>query len=114
MGPRGGDADLQMLRDLRFHDLRHEATSRLFKKGLNPMEVAAIIGHKTLQMFERYTHLRAEDLVDRLGGGSKYRKYKPRIRWNSGLLGVGFCRNGVCLWPEPAVMQLDFGGLRGG
>jgi integrase len=30
------------------HDLRHEATSRLFEKGLNPMQVAAITGHKTL------------------------------------------------------------------
>ncbi len=57
----------RMLRDLHFHDLRHEATSRLFEKGLNPMEVAAITGHKTLQMLKRYTHLRAEDLVDRLG-----------------------------------------------
>lgn len=53
--------------DLRFHDLRHEATSRLFEKGLNPMEVAAITGHKTLQMLKRYTHLRAEDLASRLG-----------------------------------------------
>jgi integrase len=52
---------------LTFHDLRHEATSRLFEKGLNPMEVAAITGHKTLQMLKRYTHLRAEDLVNRLG-----------------------------------------------
>ena len=49
---------------LTFHDLRHEATSRLFEKGLNPMEVAAITGHKTLQMLKRYTHLRAEDLVE--------------------------------------------------
>ena len=30
------------------------------------MEVAAISGHKTLQMLKRYTHLRAEDLVKRL------------------------------------------------
>ncbi len=52
---------------LTFHDLRHEATSRLFEKGLNPMQVAVITGHKTLQMLKRYTHLRAEDLVDRLG-----------------------------------------------
>ncbi len=59
--------DPRMLRDLRFHDLRHEATSRLFEKGLNPMEVAAVTGHKTLQMLKRYTHLRAEDLVERLG-----------------------------------------------
>ena len=49
--------------DLRFHDLRHEATSRLFERGLNPMQVAAITGHKTLQMLKRYTHLRAEDLA---------------------------------------------------
>ena len=63
----GKDPDLRMLRDLRFHDLRHEATSRLFERGLNPMEVSAITGHKTLQMLKRYTHLRAEDLVDRLG-----------------------------------------------
>jgi hypothetical protein len=32
------------------------------------MEVAAITGHKTLQMLKRYTHLRAEDLVGRLAG----------------------------------------------
>ncbi len=51
---------------LTFHDLRHEATSRLFEQGLNLMEVAAITGHKTLQMLKRYTHLRAEDLVKRL------------------------------------------------
>ena len=48
---------------LTFHDLRHEAASRLFEKGLNPMQVAAITGHKTLQMLKRYTHLRAEDLA---------------------------------------------------
>ncbi len=51
---------------LRFHDLRHEATSRLFEKGLNTMEVATITGHKTLEMLNRYTHLRAEDLVIRI------------------------------------------------
>jgi len=51
---------------LRFHDLRHEATSRLFEKGLNVMEVATITGHKTLDMLKRYTHLRAEDLAKKL------------------------------------------------
>lgn len=52
---------------LTFHDLRHEATSRFFEKGLNPMQVSAITGHKTLQMLKRYTHLRAEDLAKLLG-----------------------------------------------
>jgi integrase len=52
---------------LRVHDLRHEATSRFFEKGLNVMEVAAVTGHKTLQMLKRYTHLSATDLATRLG-----------------------------------------------
>jgi integrase len=52
---------------LRFHDLRHEATSRLFERGLNIMEVASITGHKDLRMLRRYTHLRAEDLAKKLG-----------------------------------------------
>jgi len=52
---------------LRFHDLRHEATSRFFELGLNPMQVAAITGHKTIQMLSRYTHLKASDLAKMLG-----------------------------------------------
>ena len=52
--------------NLRFHDLRHEATSRFFEKGLNVMEVAAITGHKDLRMLQRYTHLRAEELALKL------------------------------------------------
>ena len=55
------------LENLHFHDLRHEATSRFFEKGLNPVEVATITGHKDTRMLMRYTHLRAEDLVRRLG-----------------------------------------------
>jgi integrase len=53
--------------DLHFHDLRHEAVTRLFEKGLNIAEVSAISGHKELRMLQRYTHLRAVDLVSRLG-----------------------------------------------
>lgn len=56
-----------LISDVVFHTLRHEAVSRLFERGLNPMEVAAVSGHKTLAMLKRYTHLRAEDLALRLG-----------------------------------------------
>jgi len=55
------------MNDFRFHDLRHEGVSRLFEKGLNIAEVSAISGHKELRMLQRYTHLRAVDLVARLG-----------------------------------------------
>lgn len=52
--------------DFRFHDLRHEAVSRLVEAGLSDQEVSAISGHKSMQMLKRYTHLRAEDLVEKL------------------------------------------------
>lgn len=54
------------LDNLHFHDLRHEAVSRLEKGGLSDQEIAAISGHKSMQMLKRYTHLRAEDLVTKL------------------------------------------------
>lgn len=53
--------------NLRFHDLRHEATSRLFERGFTMMEVAAITGHKTLSMLKRYTHLSPHALAEKLG-----------------------------------------------
>lgn len=56
--------------DLHFHDLRHEAISRLAELGtLDVMEIAAISGHKSLAMLKRYTHLRAQRLVRKLEGG---------------------------------------------
>ncbi len=54
------------LQDLRFHDLRHEAASRLFERGLDSMEVATVTGHKGLRMLKRYMHLRAQDLARKL------------------------------------------------
>jgi len=54
------------LDNFRFHDLRHEAVSRLVELGLSDQEVSAISGHKSMQMLKRYTHLRSEDLVSKL------------------------------------------------
>ncbi len=54
------------LGDLRIHDLRHEATSRFFEKGLNVIEAASITGHKSLSMLKRYTHLNPTDLARKL------------------------------------------------
>ena len=52
--------------DLHFHDLRHEAISRFFEKGLTVPEVALISGHRDYRMLFRYTYLRAEDIVPKL------------------------------------------------
>jgi integrase len=54
------------IRDLRFHDLRHEAASRLFEAGLSIEQVALVTGHKDWRMLKRYTNLRPEDLHARL------------------------------------------------
>jgi integrase len=56
------------IENLHFHDLRHEATSRLFERtDLRDIEIASITGHKTMAMLQRYAHLRASDLANRLG-----------------------------------------------
>ena len=58
--------------DLRFHDLRHEAISRLFEDtDLTDLEIMSISGHKTVQMLKRYTHLRTHKLAGRLGGARR-------------------------------------------
>jgi integrase len=53
--------------DLRFHDLRHTATSRMAKKLPNLIELSAVTGHKTMQMLKRYYHPKASDLALKLG-----------------------------------------------
>ncbi len=57
---------LAEMTDFRFHDLRHEATSRFVEAGLSDQEVSSITGHKSMQMLKRYTHLRNKNLVDKL------------------------------------------------
>ncbi|MHB9136368.1 MAG: tyrosine-type recombinase/integrase [Acidithiobacillus ferrooxidans] len=54
------------IQGLHFHDLRHEATSRLVEMGLSDTKTRQITGHKTAQMMDRYTHLRSEELVQDL------------------------------------------------
>lgn len=45
------------LQDFRFHDLRHCCASYLAMQGASVMEIADVLGHKTLQMVQRYAHL---------------------------------------------------------
>ena len=54
------------IEDLHFHDLRHEAISRFFERGLSVPEVALISGHRDYRMLFRYTHMRAEDVAAKL------------------------------------------------
>lgn len=61
--------------DLRWHDLRHEGTSRLFEHtDLRDNEIMAITGHLRPEMLTRYTHLRADRLGARLRGGKLHKR----------------------------------------
>lgn len=55
--------------DFRFHDLRHSAASYLAMSGASQLEIAEVLGHKTLQMVKRYSHLSEDhtrDVVERM------------------------------------------------
>ena len=52
------------IKDLHFHDLRHEGTSLLFEAGFSIEQVALVTGHKDWKMLRRYTHLKPEALHD--------------------------------------------------
>lgn len=54
------------IKDLRIHDLRHEATARFFEVGLSVPEVALITGHSDWKSLKRYTQLRPEDVGAKL------------------------------------------------
>ncbi len=43
--------------DFRFHDLRHSAASYLAMSGASTLEIAAILGHRSMRMTQRYSHL---------------------------------------------------------
>jgi len=52
------------IKDFRFHDLRHSCASYLAMNGSSILEIAAVLGHKTLQMAKRYSHLSDSHLSD--------------------------------------------------
>lgn len=57
------------VKDFKFHDLRHCAASYLAMSGASLAEIAEILGHKTLAMVKRYSHLsdsHKHSVVDRM------------------------------------------------
>jgi integrase len=59
--PRGCNA--LGIKGLRFHDLRHEAASRMFEAGMAIEQVALVTGHKDWKTLRRYTQLKPEEIV---------------------------------------------------
>jgi integrase len=56
------------IEDLHFHDLRHEAISRFFEKGLTVPEVALLSGHRDMRMLLRYSHAMRAIVLEKLDG----------------------------------------------
>ena len=54
------------LADLHFHDLRHEAISRFFERGLSVPEVALISGHRDARMLFRYAHATRQAIIQKI------------------------------------------------
>ena len=52
--------------DLHFHDLRHEAISRFFERGLTVPEVAHLSGHRDMRMLFRYAHPLRKEILRKL------------------------------------------------
>ena len=52
------------LTDFRFHDLRHTAASYLAMNGATLVEISEILGHKTMRMVKRYSHLTQKHTAD--------------------------------------------------
>lgn len=58
--------DRASVEDMRFHDLRHAAITRLATKLSNVLELSAVTGHKGLAMLKRYYHPKPAGLADKL------------------------------------------------
>lgn len=67
---QGCQPEAGYLQGIRPHDARHEACSRMAELGLSATELAAISGHRTLQLLARYVHHRPEQLAEKLARAS--------------------------------------------
>ena len=59
------------IKDLHFHDLRHEGICRLFEMGLQIQDVAVVSGHLSWTMLKRYTHIRPESVLEKMNAGPR-------------------------------------------
>jgi integrase len=62
------------IKNARLHDLRHTTASYLARSGATLLEIADVLGHRTVRMAARYSHLAAGHraaLIDRVMGGMK-------------------------------------------
>lgn len=101
----GQTPDPGFLRDLHFHDLRHEGTSRLLEHRLSLPEVQSITGHTVASKVRRYAHIRADTLADKLDAMERAPRlstseiHPPAAKLGTAPYGG---RAGRCFPPSPA------------
>jgi integrase len=60
------------IEDFHFHDLRHTTASYLAQAGASLLEIADVLGHRSLDVTRRYSHLTVDskrNLVMKVLGG---------------------------------------------
>ena len=63
--------------DVHFHDLRHSTASEMVNAGVDLFTVGVVLGHKSQQSTQRYSHLRQQSIKDAMqtiGGQKKLHK----------------------------------------
>lgn len=55
------------IEDLHFHDLRHDFSTKLRRRGVGLDVIAELLGHSSLKMAQRYTHIQADLLHEAVG-----------------------------------------------
>ena len=101
-------ADAADVRDVVFHDLRHEGISRMFELGFQVQEVALVSGHTNWKTLARYLHLRPQSLVHR--ERQLRQKESPRRRPDGERIGAtGGRRPRGAQTPYPTPMVTDAG-----
>jgi integrase len=73
------------IKNLRFHDLRHEATSRLFERGYAIQEVQQFTLHESWTTLKRYTHLRPERVPNRVSAANGHSAKAAELPVQEGL-----------------------------
>lgn len=65
LGRYEGEGDARrFIPDFRWHDLRHTCASYLAMAGISPLEIAKVLGHRTMAMVARYSHLSSGRVVE--------------------------------------------------
>ena len=98
------------IRDFRFHDLRHTVASMFAAQGASLLEIADVLGHKTLAMVKRYSHLVVDHkakVIKRMVAAKGLRQARSAALLRIWIADSAQRPAGVC--PERSLIKVRFG-----